>query len=300
MKAAQALGRFAVAEVENKGATKSRGVLLVCQSDNTMGALAAILNQNNETALTAQTPREAWDCVRAGGVGCVVLDLTSPPLDALTIFRTTRSSQSTCRVPFLFLIKKDHKIAKLDLAGPDLVRDSWLVLPCSSVLFLTAVRALLDSKLRDTQILQPLREPAPNAEAGAHPEWLLAGGPGMFSGKIGLLDVTKILGMVEPLRLTGMLRVADGKRMGNVHFVEGAVRHAELNDIEGPDALFLLFHLKAGVFRFDMGPPASKQTIEGNTMTLLLEGLRQMDEAKALVRAFQEKRANHAGGTAQT
>jgi hypothetical protein len=112
----------------------------------------------------------------------------------------------------------------------------------------------------------------------------------VFSGQIGQLDVTKILGMIEPLRLTGVLRVADEQREGSVHFISGAARHAELNEIEGPDALFLLFHLKSGSFRFDTSAPGDKRTIEGNTMALLLEGLRQMDEAKAMVKAFRDKR----------
>jgi hypothetical protein len=123
------------------------------------------------------------------------------------------------------------------------------------------------------------------------PEDLLNAHGAVFAGKLGTLDVTKIISMIEPLRLTGVLTVSDGKRMGLVHFIEGAVRHAELHDIEGADALFLLFHLKSGAFRFDLEPPAQKRSIEGNTMSLLLEGLRQMDEAKAIIKAFQQNRS---------
>jgi DNA-binding response OmpR family regulator len=278
-----------------------RSVLLVCQSDNTLGALAAILHQANETALTAGNIKDAWDCIKAGAVACVVQDLTTMGGDALTLFRACRSAQQSSHIPFLFLVKKDYKVTKLETFGAELARDGYLVLPCSSQLFLTAVRALLEQKAHEGQAL-----PAAPAEGGskgsgsamasvatgARPEAddLLNVG-GVFAGKLGLLDVTKLLSMFEPLKVTGVLKLTDGKRVGSIHFIDGAVRHAELNEIEGPDALFLLFHLKSGAFRFDLTEASEKRTIEGNTMALLLEGLRQMDEAKAMVLAFKTRKA---------
>jgi DNA-binding response OmpR family regulator len=277
-----------------------RGVLLVCQSDQTLGALAGILHQSSESAVTAQTAKDAWDCIKSGHIGCVVQDLTQANTDALTLFRACRSCHNTSQIPFLFLIKKDYKIVKLELTGPEVVRDSWLVLPCSAQLFLTAVRSLLEQKNREAELLAPMsalqaanelnQTLQTNRDEDA--ESLLDAKNAVFAGQLGQLDVTKILSMIEPLRLTGILRVADGKRAGSVHFVDGSVRHSELNDIEGADALFLLFHLKGGAFRFDLSPPTPKRTIEGNTMALLLEGLRQMDEAKAMVKAFQDKRSS--------
>ena len=289
-------------------AGNTRSVLLVCQSENTLGALAAILHQADEQALTAQTAKDAWDCVKMGTVACVVQDVTTMGGDALTLFRAVRSAQQTSRIPFLFLVKKDYKVTKLDAFGAEIARDGYLMLPCSSQLFLTAVRALLEQKVRETQTNLPPLPAAPSAGSG-NTIALLKGGtllgmapgpkaeadellsaPGVLSGKLGALDVTKLLTMIEPMKMTGSLKLTDGKRVGSVYFVEGAVRHAELNEIEGPDALFLLFHLKSGAFRFDVTEPIEKQTIEGNTMMLLLEGLRQMDEAKAMVMAFKSKR----------
>jgi DNA-binding NarL/FixJ family response regulator len=290
----------------------SRSVLLVCQSDNTLGALAAILHQADETALTAQNAKDAWDCVKMGSVACVVLDLTTMSGDALTLFRSVRSAEKYSRVPFLFLVRKDYKVTKLDTVGPEIARDGYLVLPCSSQLFLTAVRALLEQKsVRETQSGLPstnnssltstgtlsllkggtLMGMAPGSKSEADE---LLNAPGMLSGKLGTLDVTKLLSMFEPLKVTGTLKLTDGKRVGSVHFIEGSVRHAELNEIEGPDALFLLFHLRSGAFRFEATDPSEKRTIEGNTMALLLEGLRQMDEAKAMVMAFKARKGNAA------
>lgn len=272
----------------------SRSVLLVSDCDSTLGTLGSILNQNGETALMAQTAEDAWGFVRSGAAGCVVYDLTVSTLEALTLFRAARSAHGTERLPFLFLITKEFQLPSLERGGQELVRDCWLALPCSAQLFLTTVRSLLDQKVaRQTQLLLKPPPEAPRPKPPEHPARPFDEKGAIFAGQIGVLDITKILGMLEPLRLSGTLRVSDGKRSGMVHFVDGAAWHAELNEIEGPDALFLLFHLKTGTFRFDSGKAtSSKRTIEGNTMQLLLEGMRQMDEAKALVKAFHQKRAS--------
>jgi len=49
--------------------------------------------------------------------------------------------------------------------------------------------------------------------------------------------------------------------------------------------------MKEGAFRLDSGAPVKERTIQGNTMGLLLEGLRQMDEAKTIIKRLQQRRA---------
>lgn len=282
-----------------------RGVLLICQSDETLGALAAILHQAGESGLTAQTAREAWECIKAGAVGCVVVDITSAATDALVLFRATRSSAQACNIPFVFLVSSESRSFALDSFGDEIAPDEWLALPCTAEEFLKPIRHLLayrsNSRLpaiadgTEGAIAPSVQAPKKAGGSGARPavqpDDLLNARGSIFAGQLGILDVTKILGMVEPLRLTGALKLADGKRYGQVFFVDGAVRHAHLHDIEGPDALFLLFHLKTGAFRFDVEPATAKRTIVGNTMALLLEGLRHMDEAKAMIKAFQQPRS---------
>jgi len=254
----------------------------------------AILQQAGETALAPQSIRDAWECVRGNIVGCIILDLTGPAGESMAFFRAARSYSKSVTTPFLFLINGTEQIPKLESFGTESVSDSWLVLPSSADQFLDKVRSLLSQR---TPVYVPTFAPrrAGATAMGIQPPLVVLPDdllkiPGVFSGKLGVLDVTKILSMVEPLRLTGVLSVSDGKRYGQIHFVEGAVRHAELHDIEGADALFLLFHLKSGAFRFDLEQPTSKKTIAGNTMALLLEGLRQMDEAKAIIKAFRDTR----------
>ena len=294
-----------------------RSVLLMCRSGNTLGALASILSRAGSPALTAQSAGDAWEIMRSGAVGCVVQDLTNITGDAFALFRTCRTSRNTFSVPFLFLTTADFKVPEFEGVWPETVRDGWLVLPCPGQQFLSSVRGLLhanlptgpqvnhpgfhmplqpqnNDSLYETQA--PRRMSAVHGDPSASSKRMAAMESSqtantLFSGKLGTLNFSQILGIIEPLHLTGTLDLFDGVRVGHVHFVDGKVFHAGLNEIEGSEALFLLFHLNTGSFQFDVGPATTKRTVEGTTMSLLLEGMRKMDEAKAMVSAIKERGA---------
>ncbi len=282
---------MADADLASAPLTVPRGVLVVCFDASTLGALVKILRKAGETALVPKDLHSAWDAIRTDTVGCVVLDLTGPAPDALGLFAAARSSSKTRTIPFLFLIDSATVVPTFERYGVGLVNDDWLKLPSSANDFLNKVRGLLSTRLMYSPPGFVQRKPgmAPAWQPVIQPEELLRAPGAVVSGMLGVLDVTRILMMLEPLHLTGALDVTDGKRYGQVFFIKGAAIHAELHDIEGPDALFLLFHLKHGAFRFELGPPTLKRTIVGNTTTLLLEGLRQMDEAKAIIKSFQDR-----------
>jgi len=293
------------------------GVLLVCRSTNTLSALASILNKAGSKVLTAQSVPDAWEIVRSGTIGCVVLDVTHLTHESLGFFRACRTSRNTFSIPFLFLTTDDCMPPKFEGVWPETARDSWLALPCPAPQFLSAVKSVFAANVQAPQKVfhfeTPDEYPAPPptktlpvaqqrgpqsgvfsasktnsgmlavAVAGAVLEETL------FSGKLGMLHFSQIMGLIEPLRLTGKLKIFDGVREGDVYFVDGKVHHAELNEIVGSEALFLLFHLSKGSFQFEVGEATSFRTVEGNTMHLLLEGMRKMDEAKASISAMKER-----------
>ena len=285
-------------------------VLLVCREEKTISLLADILIRAGHPVLTAQSPEDAWECIRTGTVVQVVLDLTAPTPDHVMFVRAARSSSLTSDLPFLFITRSGYKPPILLPFGDESARDGYLPVPCPSHQFLSMVRRILDqhaqqrARLLQSALAAPNQQPA--GSAGAFPALATAAveppagkatmvpaptePPGLFAGQLGAIDVTKILSMLEPLRLTGILTLGDEKREGKVYFVEGAAWHAELSDIQGPDALFLLFHMREGAFRFDAAPPTPQRTILENTMGLLLEGLRQMDEAKTIIKRLKDRR----------
>ena len=272
------------------GEEKPTTVLLLCSNSATLTNLTEILTQAGTRPIVAADVRQAWHQIKTGSIGCVVVEVSGAGLTELALFRAARSSLRCWEAPFLFLIPESVVPVPLERAGADLTRDAWLKMPCSAQNLLAYLRALLEHRGESGTF-------GLNESEGL--DKILDLSNGVFAGRLGLMEVTRIVSMVEALKSTGLLTVGDGQRTGTIYFDQGAVRHAVLNEIEGPDALFLLFHLKQGNFRFDLGVPTTQRTIEGNTMTLLLEGLRQMDEAKELIKHFRQSRAvRESGGAA--
>ena len=270
-------------------------VLVYSHDKGTLLTLSDILRRSGETTMTAQTPEHAWACIKTGQVGVVILDMTKPSMEGLLLLRTLRTSQNAADVPILFIISPGYQPPVLPPYGEERVRDGWLTLSSPEETLSNMVSRLLQqlALCRTRQRTSPgsaanmptTAIPNKNTQRLAAPPDTVPGVKhGVMAGRLDAVDVTKILGMIEPLGLSGTLLVEDEQRKGEIYFVSGAVWHAKLSDIEGPDSLFLLFHMKKGAFRFDLTPPTQTRTIRGNTMSLLLEGLRQMDEAKAIIR----------------
>jgi len=282
-----------------------RSILLVCQNDATYRALSGILKKTGQLPRQAPDAIDAWTILKEGNVSCIVLDLNIGTTHALTLFRSARTHAAYAMIPFVFMISDG--VPPIELIGAEeaaltetrtdtaSIPDAWLMLPCTAQDFLNTLHAVERNVLTEKSSIGysvPKARPSrANSSLDAEESGAAYAVSSVFAGRIGVLDLAKIIYMVEPLRLTGVLRVADEGKVGHVFFVDGAVRHADFSEIEGEEALFLLLHLKGGVFRFDTQNPTTQRTIEGNTMALLLEGLRQMDETKAIITAHQQEKA---------
>ena len=93
----------------------------------------------------------------------------------------------------------------------------------------------------------------------------------------GLADIIQLVGFG---RKTGALRVQCDAGGAALYFQEGNVIHAEYPGILGTEAVFALFHVPAGEFRFqtDVEPPS--QTIFMDPTNLVMEAARLLDESR--------------------
>lgn len=285
-------------------------VLVVCRSPQVLATLAAVLQSAGERVLTAGSIEDAWECVRMGGIGVVVQDLTACQAEDFLFLRTLRSTIGTNGIPVIGLTQAGLLLPELALLGEESVKDAFLKVPCPGHQLVALVRQLRASSntmavpMLDEQTasmptpavaLPPVGDvPAPDVGPKHRSAHESNAKLGLFAGQLGAIDVAKILSMLESLNLTGSLHLNEGKHDGQIFFVDGQVWHAAIADIEGPDALFLIFHLNKGEFRFDVGEPVQKRTIQGNSMQLLLEGMRQMDEAKRAIVEHQKRRTQSA------
>lgn len=263
--------------------TNAYAVLAVSRNAETASAIKKLLQQSGESAFMATSVKQAWDEIRIGRVGLVVIDVTDLKMDDVLLLSAVRSAKNTSVIPFLFLKNKDYQPLDLRIENDELVRDGWLDYPCDLQALSVLVTRLFQQKDLSRRMQAASATSAslgmvtvPTAESSS-------ASLGVLSGKVGQLDVPSILGMLAPMGLTGLLTIKGKKRRGTINLVNGAVWHASLGEIHGPDALSVIFRINEGRFTFDPGDPPPVRSIQSNTMGILLDGLRERDETQLLL-----------------
>lgn len=96
-----------------------------------------------------------------------------------------------------------------------------------------------------------------------------------------LVEVLQLLGM---MRKTGILRLSPpGQGRAVVAFGSGVVHASKFGRLLDAKALFRLFEVDSGIFHFQpSASPPTPRRIEQSTDWLIMEGVRQLDEVRAL------------------
>lgn len=93
----------------------------------------------------------------------------------------------------------------------------------------------------------------------------------------GLADIIQLVGFG---RKTGALRVDCDQGSAALYFDEGNVVHAEFPGCEGTSAVFTLFRVPAGEFRFQTEVAPPRRTIAMDPTNLVMEAARLLDESR--------------------
>jgi len=103
------------------------------------------------------------------------------------------------------------------------------------------------------------------------------------AGLVGRLETMPMADLVQVLhicRKTGVLRLTQGAETANLFFEDGEARHASLAGQSGEEAFYRMVAWTEASFSFESGTKPGAVTIAQPVMTLLMEGLRRLDEAK--------------------
>lgn len=106
---------------------------------------------------------------------------------------------------------------------------------------------------------------------------------GQLAGQLGVFRVENLVQMLSNDFKTGCLHLVGGDEAA-IYFDQGKIAHVEIPAIklEGETALFDLMCWEDGAFSFEEGGSAPKQSVKGMAMSLVIEGLRRLDEYKVL------------------
>jgi response regulator RpfG family c-di-GMP phosphodiesterase len=174
--------------------------------------------------------------------------------------RVLREDDGLTRVPFVFFVPRFELPQAVRVLRQGV--DDCLVKTDDLVLLVARVKNIL---IRETLRQSPNEGPR---RRGIH----------------GQLENMSLPDMCQMLNLglkTACVSITRGDERGDIWFDKGAAIHAELDGKSGTDALNALLAWKTGEFTIQHGITTEESTLEGDTMFLVMEGLRLLDEASA-------------------
>ena len=134
---------------------------------------------------------------------------------------------------------------------------------------------------------QPRQLPRREPDVIARRLWSIESSPlpmsnvgGDFRGDLQQVSVTDLLQLLSMNQRTGSLTITTAIGVGEVRLVQGEIVDAIYRRVEGSKALYRLIGENEGSFAFMSGVTTAQRRVEQPTQVLLLEGLRQVDEAR--------------------
>jgi len=107
--------------------------------------------------------------------------------------------------------------------------------------------------------------------------------PSAEAGLVGSLETLPIGDLVKILnicRKSGRLLLERAAEHADLYFVDGELRHAMVAGVAGEPAFYRIMEWTDASFSFESGRKPPLVSIPGPTMTLLMEGMRLLDERR--------------------
>jgi len=101
-----------------------------------------------------------------------------------------------------------------------------------------------------------------------------------FMGTISDFQLSDLIQMNCLGRMTTALHITGDEYEGSIYIDEGNIVHALCGEKEGQDAMFEMLAWEGGNFSAERGKRSPKETIIKGWQSLLLEGMRRVDESK--------------------
>jgi len=103
-----------------------------------------------------------------------------------------------------------------------------------------------------------------------------------FQGSLAELHLPDIIQLISVSGKTGVFHLTDGAHKGEIFLHEGKIVHAQIEEIQGEEAVYALAIWNQGEFRFEPGVATEARTISKSNTNLLMEAARRLDEWRVL------------------
>jgi len=227
--------------------------------------MADMLTEMQIEVSVARDGREALRLASASRPDLVLLDCMMPELDGFEVAAALKANPETQEIPIIFLTARGRVEDKI--RGLELGADDYLIKPVRREEMLARVRNVL-------RRLESRRASAPPDSS-------------LMRGRLEIMGLPNIVQVLEAERRTGTLRVTHDGRRGEILFQEGRIAYAVEGARQGEAAVYRMVAWNTGDFELEPtsgSGPASAQIARSN-QSLLLEGMRRLDELPSLLRA---------------
>jgi CheY-like chemotaxis protein len=141
----------------------------------------------------------------------------------------------------------------------------------------------VDKRLGPELIASQIKTFLRSSAEGFQPVQMLGSSDTALSGSLSHMDLPGVLQMLAHSRQTGSLYVNAGNIDGIIFFENGSVTHAESGDMIGDEAVVYVVKacngMESGSYKFMPGESAGTRTVLRSATELMLEALRELDEA---------------------
>lgn len=192
----------------------------------------------------------------------IIADLDLPVIEGERLFQILANNPNTARVPFIFL--SDYVT---DVKGFRVNMDTFIIKPFTW----EEVHAYVKKSIL-------LSSEGINSIEGKD-----------IVGRLSHISLVDILQVLHFNQKEGELIISDANQTAIIFMKEGQVYDALLGEATGEKALFRIFTWKDGSFEFHPRTISTDQKIQDVTGSLLMEGMRQLDELEKGKSTFPDR-----------
>lgn len=240
---------------------KTKKKILIVDDDwAIIGFLAHFISKKNFEAELAENGEEAYEKIIQSPPDLIISDILMPRMDGFELYRRLQENPEIAGIPFIFLSSKTDPADQLQ--GFRMGANEYLTKPFDlEHLFKTINKVLANS-----------------GKAKFSREKI------DFSGNLGVLFFEDMIQLIEINQKTGELVFTNSQDeiFGSIFFKDGAVIHAVTDKLDGEEAFYDLSPLKNAYAKFFTKEVDAPKTISSQTMALLFESARMVDEANTI------------------
>ncbi|MDD5541871.1 MAG: response regulator [Acidobacteriia bacterium] len=236
-------------------------VLLADDNSSILRILISVARELGCETITATDGADALLKIQKAAPDLVVADFSMPILNGVQLFRKMKESPTHRGTPYLLLATRDemdHEVKTLE-GTPD----EWIQKPFFAAEVKQRLRSIL-SRLPQVRLDS------------------LTVKDGVISGRLADMSPVDLIQALGLGQKTCALKVQSTGDPAVLYFRDGEIYDAERGSERGPAVVFDSLTWTEGQFQIDFDGVSPQHSVGESTQSLLMEGLRRLDESKRI------------------